>query len=84
MSCGDGGDSSGIVFLPELAGRAGDANQQQCCWVPFQHLEGFKCHSAAHLCPDGSSEELITGIPLPSWRLWMGKKRLLVSVLLPT
>lgn len=55
-----------------------------CCWVLFLHLEGFKCHLVALLCPDGSSEELIMGDPLPSWKLWVGKTRLLVSMQLPT
>lgn len=85
MSSGDVGDSSERAFLPEPAARAGDAEIcRDAAACPFCTWKVFEYYLAALLCPDGSSEELITGDPLPSWRLWVGKKRLLVSMQLPT
>lgn len=46
-------------------------------------LGRFQVPLSTPAVPDGSSEQLIMGDPLPSWRLWVGK-RLLVSVQLPT
>lgn len=67
MSGRDGGGCSSRVPHPAVPEGWRGQTLQRCSWVPLVPLEGVG-PSAAVLCPDGSSTELIPGDALsPPW-----------------